>query len=126
MLEAQINLRVGLADTAVRKRGDVIAVGLPGTPWGAGDEHYHVIVEWTDADLEAALLAKGAAGERVPLIVYPYAQYDADGNMTQFSTQFLNLASLPSTIRAPLLLHLLSGRRPRIPLSTAAAARRAR
>lgn len=126
MLEAQINLRIGQADTAVRKRGDVVAVKPAGAGWAEGDEQHCVVVQWDDPALESQLQAKAAAGDAHPVIVYPYATYDTEGAMTAFSTESLDLPSLPLAVRAALLLRILSGRRPRISLLIARAARKRR
>lgn len=76
MLEAQATIIEDENDPDVHRAGDIIVVALPGHPWGTLDQVRFLVVEWEDAELEAALLARRAAGEPWPVKSYPYAEFE--------------------------------------------------
>lgn len=93
MLEALISLRRN-GSTEQKPTGYVIALKLPGSPWGGKEVELHQLVEWQDDDLEAQLTAKRNAGEQYPVITLPYATIDEDGNVTCFGTRTVDLPAL--------------------------------
>jgi len=96
MIEACVDLRNGTnGEVGYKKRGDVLVVKLPGSPWGSDCEKIHQIVEWDDPALEAKLLAQQKAGQETPKITSPYTTYDADGNIITRSTEFMDVDDLP-------------------------------
>lgn len=101
MLEACIRLMPDSVD-GVKKQGDVISVGLPGSPWGSMEtdgEHFHVVDDWVDDDLEAELKAKKDSGKREytwPKKGAPYAESDK-GKLVRQSTEVVDqIAAQPT------------------------------
>jgi hypothetical protein len=104
MIEALISLRLDSGrDTALKARGDVLVVALPNSPWSDRERREFLLVEWQDPDLEAALIRQFAAGDPIPRIALPYAQYDAQGEIVARSTEKVNVEKLPQELRERVL-----------------------
>ena len=82
MIEAFVSARTQ-GDAGLKKRGDIICAKLQGSPWGT--EEQGGVVFLTDVTLEAELQAMQDAGQAIPVIIHPYAEYerllDAFGNV---------------------------------------------
>lgn len=62
-------------------QGDVIVVALSGHPWGDLDRKVHLVVKWEDSGAEATLMQRVKAGEKWPVISYPYATFVPSQNV---------------------------------------------
>jgi hypothetical protein len=104
MLEALISLRLDhAADSGPKKRGDVLVVALPDSPWSDLERRHFAVVEWEDPNLETQLFTRQLAGEAIPRLALPYATRDADGNLLSRATERLDIQKIPAGIRAQLL-----------------------
>ena len=76
MLEALVSWRHNGEDrTYGKRRGDILAVALPGHPWGKQDTAFHTVVELDDAELEAKLRKRLRP---YPVISLPYATFKSN------------------------------------------------
>lgn len=99
VIEALVDLRLNGERTmrehgARKERGDIIAVKLAGSPWDDKEKRFLLVVEWQDNDLERQLLAKRKAGEKHPVICYPYREEDSEGKTTIRSRRFFDINEL--------------------------------
>ena len=116
MLEALISMRPA-GERGLKRRGDVLCIKLPGSPWGALERRFHQVVRWQDAELEARLLDMVSLANPYPAIGLPYAEYQQATVMTDPQTRkpvtapvlavrsrrYLDLAALPAQLRARML-----------------------
>jgi len=114
MIEACISLRHN-GETLLKKRGDILCVKLPGSPWGSMEKKFHTIIEMEDAVLEAALIAMRNNGETHPVISNPYSVYEdvqtdlpegkkfVQRNLTVRSSKYLDVDALPDKEKADVL-----------------------
>ena len=111
MIEALVSLRLQ-GDKGQKRRGDILAVKLPDSPWGTEERRQFLVVQWDDSDLESRLRWMRDAGEQWPVIVEPYAEHEeravpgkdkTDHVRTIRSRQYVDINRLGRDLRAEVL-----------------------
>jgi len=92
MLEALVRISLPPTASKIKSQGDIVCVKLAGAVWGTRELKEFQLIKLDDPVLEARLLAM--TDEPSPVITLPYAERDAEGGITVFSSKVLDVSKV--------------------------------